>query len=106
VIYFVLGTAFKSEVFPVSNAEDQAVFQMIGGVFFIISIISVIVLMGIAVLKILCGVFMQKKKNRVFCIIIAALECFNIPFGTALGVFTIVELEKPEAKELFEQNKV
>ena len=106
IVYFILGTAFTSDVFPVSNADDQAVFQVIGGVFFIISIISVIILIATAVMKIMCGVFIQKKKNRIFCIVIAALECFNIPFGTALGVFTIVELEKPEAKEMFEHNKV
>lgn len=100
VIYFILGTVFTSDNM-IMNGDDEIAFKFIGGFFLILSIVVLFILLISSVLKILCGIFMQKKKNRVFCIVIAALECFNIPLGTALGIFTIIELEKQEAKELF-----
>jgi hypothetical protein len=32
---------------------------------------------------------------------IAGIECIFIPFGTVLGVFTIIVLMRPTVKELF-----
>jgi glucan phosphoethanolaminetransferase (alkaline phosphatase superfamily) len=100
IIYFVIGAVFTSDNINF-NGDEEIAFKFIGGFFFIISIVVLLLLIISSVLKILCGIFMQKRKNRVFCIVIAALECFNIPLGTALGIFTIIELEKQEAKELF-----
>ena len=31
-----------------------------------------------------------------FCLVIAAVQCAFVPFGTVLGVFTIVALQKPK----------
>ncbi len=39
---------------------------------------------------------------RTFVIVIAALSCAFFPFGTVLGVFTIIILSKPEVKSLFQ----
>ncbi|MDD2199192.1 MAG: hypothetical protein PHE08_05650 [Bacteroidales bacterium] len=105
VVYFILGAVFASDDIAFSG-DDEMAFKFIGGFFMVLALIVLVIILISSVLKILCGIFMQKKKNRVFCIVIAALECFNIPLGTALGVFTIIELEKQEAKELFAQDRV
>jgi len=31
----------------------------------------------------------------------AAIACINMPFGTALGVFTLIVLARPTVKALF-----
>jgi len=36
--------------------------------------------------------------------VMAAIECIFMPFGTVLGVFTIVVLARPSVKEMFELN--
>ena len=36
-----------------------------------------------------------------FCLVIAALLCMITPFGTVLGVFTIIVLVRPSVKLLF-----
>ena len=33
--------------------------------------------------------------------VIAGIECFIMPFGTVLGIFTILTLIKPETRQLF-----
>lgn len=47
----------------------------------------------------------RKRKNLVFCQVIAAIECLNIPLGTALGVFTLITLGKPGIAEEFRKNR-
>ncbi len=62
-----------------------------------------IMLMGwaFAVCVILAGRFIAKRKHYIFCLVIAALNCLFMPFGTVLGVFTIVVLIRPSVKALF-----
>jgi len=54
------------------------------------------------VVNILSGVFMIKRKNRIFSLVVAGLNCLQVPFGTALGVFTIVVLLRDSVREAYE----
>ena len=36
------------------------------------------------------------------CMIVAGLSCMMMPFGTVLGVFTLLVLLKPQVKALFD----
>lgn len=47
---------------------------------------------------------LMRHRRRVFCFVVAALHCLNIPLGAVLGIFTIIILSKPEAQALFERN--
>src|SRR5258708_5931313 len=42
------------------------------------------------IVNLLSGLFMRKKKNRIFSLIVAGLNCVQFPFGTVLGVFTFI----------------
>jgi hypothetical protein len=51
----------------------------------------------------LAGRFLARRRHYTFCLVVAGFECaLCFPFGTALGVFTIVVLLRPSAKELFQ----
>ncbi len=52
----------------------------------------------------LAGYFLALRKHYVFCFILAALDCMRFPFGTVVGVFTIIVLSRPSVKALFTQN--
>ncbi|MDA3822094.1 MAG: hypothetical protein PF450_05715 [Bacteroidales bacterium] len=43
-----------------------------------------------------------KQWSRVFVIVVSAINCLNIPIGTAKGVYSIWELMQPEVQEMFE----
>jgi hypothetical protein len=49
------------------------------------------------------GRFLVARKHYMFCLIMAGIECILIPFGTVLGVFTIVVLMKESVQRLFSQ---
>ena len=47
------------------------------------------------------GKSLQEQKRYLYCIVIAGLSCMFAPFGTVLGVFTLVVLLRPSVKALF-----
>jgi len=48
------------------------------------------------------GRCIAKRKHYTFCLVAAGLSCLFMPFGTVLGVFTLVVLMRPTVKQLFE----
>ena len=61
---------------------------------------------ALAVCLIIAGRKLAKRKNYMFCLVMAAISCVFMPFGTVLGVFTIIVLVRPSVKELFTSAKV
>jgi hypothetical protein len=56
---------------------------------------------GICLMTALSGYFIQQRQRRVFSIVTAAVNCIYFPFGTVLGVFTIILLNKSETIDLY-----
>lgn len=72
------------------------------GYFFIV-MGGVFVLMGwaAAIGTFLSGRFLARRQNRIFSFVMAAILCMFFPFGTALGVFTIIVLSKESVQRLY-----
>ncbi len=60
-------------------------------------------LMGWAtsVLIFLAGRYLKRRRNYMFCLIVAGITCLWMPFGTVLGVFTFVVMLRPSVKGMF-----
>src|SRR4051812_40953640 len=43
----------------------------------------------------------KERKHRTFSLVMAVVNCLCIPFGTALGVFTLIILQRPSVKALY-----
>ena len=56
---------------------------------------------ALAACSFLVGRSLARKNRYLFCMIVSALNCMFVPFGTALGVFTIIVLQRPSVKTLF-----
>jgi hypothetical protein len=67
---------------------------------------SVFILMGwaLAVLMMLAGKNLKRNKNRMFCMVVAGIECIFMPFGTVLGILTLVALNKDSVRRLFHES--
>lgn len=55
----------------------------------------------IAAAKFFAGRSLARHTNYRYCYVVAALECLQMPTGTALGVCTILVLSKPSVQALF-----
>jgi hypothetical protein len=51
------------------------------------------------------GLFSYKPWARILVMIVSAVNCLNIPVGTAKGIYSIWVLMQPETIELFEDPK-
>ncbi len=47
------------------------------------------------------GRFLARRKHYLFCLVMGAVECIFMPFGTVLGVFTLIVLMRESVKQLF-----
>jgi hypothetical protein len=49
--------------------------------------------------------FENRGEKSGFSFILACIECLSMPFGTILGVFTIIILSKDSVKALYENKQ-
>jgi len=102
--YALFGVFIGSwdEFSPVKNElpfNPGIIFVIIGGMGFVF-------LMTLGILTLLASKYLNEYKNYTFIFVIAILNCFTGVLGILLGVFTIIELNKPHIRELFEKEKV
>ncbi len=57
----------------------------------------------LALLIFVAGRRLKRHTAWTFCFVVAVLECFIMPYGTVLGAFTIIVLNRPPVKVLFGQ---
>jgi hypothetical protein len=64
---------------------------------------SLLFLIGIAmaICILIAGRCLSQCKRYSFALVMACVECLFVPFGTILGVFTIVVLSRQSVKQLF-----
>jgi hypothetical protein len=69
----------------------------------LVAISSVIILMGwvYAGLIAWAGRCLSRRTHYMFCFVMACVACLFMPFGTVLGIFTIIVLSRPTVKALF-----
>lgn len=51
------------------------------------------------------GRFLSTQRNRMYCLVVAGISTIFAPFGTVLGVFTIVVLMRPSVRDMFLANQ-
>ena len=100
IMHVSIGIAMVSGAFGSSSGPPPPPFM---GWFFI-AIGGTVILLGetLAICTILAGRYISTRQAWMFCIVVAAINCLHMPLGTALGVFSIVVLIRPEIKQLFE----
>lgn len=69
-------------------------FVVLGGLFILIG-------WTMAILVILAGRRLGQHRHHTFCFVMACVMCLWMPFGTILGVFSILVLNRPSVKTLF-----
>ena len=67
-------------------------------------IVAAIIIASLATGNILTGVWLKKRIQHTMTFVIAALNCAFFPFGTVLGVFTIIVLQRPTVKMTYAVN--
>ncbi|MBM4277311.1 MAG: hypothetical protein FJ130_05415 [Deltaproteobacteria bacterium] len=98
VIHLALGILFLIAPQRMGGSPPP---QFLGWIFIIMGGGFMLIGWAFAVCVILAGRYIVRHKHYIFCLVIASLNCLFMPFGTILGVFTIVVLVRPSVKALF-----
>jgi hypothetical protein len=100
IIHFAVGIGMLVSSFTQPGSDAPPVF--IGLLFTVFA--GGFILFGwiFAICIILTGRFIATRKNYMFCLVMGGIECIFTPFGTVLGVFTIITLIRPSVKAMFE----
>jgi hypothetical protein len=105
ILHFVVGLGMLGTSLGLGIGEGafpEAAISGFVGVFFTLIAGSMILLgWAFAVCEALAGWYLVKRKRYMYCLVMGGVECIFMPFGTVLGVFTIITLIKPSVKELF-----
>jgi hypothetical protein len=105
IIYVVIGILAVS-IPGTFEAEGDAMPLFFGWIFIIIGAVLLVLGWAFSACLMIAGRSLGRQVHYIFCMVIAGIECMFMPFGTVLGVFTIVVLARPSVKEMFEQNTV
>lgn len=77
----------------------------IGWFFVIFAVVFITLGWVFAAFVFTAGRFLAKRKNHTFCLVMAGVECIFMPFGTVLGIFTILVLMRDSVKQIFAANQ-
>lgn len=82
---------------PGSNPPPEEFFAVFKWMYLLMSVLMLAGGVGNA----LSGIYLRKRKNRVFSMIVAGINCMNMPMGTVLGVFTFMVLLRDSVREVY-----
>jgi hypothetical protein len=102
--YFAFASYMVSEVMkampPSSGPPPPAGMGWFFGIFGAVITLGIL---AIAALHFMCARWLGLRRNRSFCFVVGCLSCFNVPFGTILGVFTILVLQRSSVQAWFDR---
>ena len=98
LIHLAIGLAMLFGAFDGKGGPPRfagVIFVVVGGMFILCG-------WALAVCIFIAARMLAQRKARTYCLVVAAIECMFMPFGTVLGVLTLIMLMKDSVKELFD----
>ena len=100
ILHLTIGILMLTGGFEkVPNDEFPA--TIFGLMFILVPGLIIILGWAFAVCLFIAGRYLARRKHYMYCLVMACISCIFIPFGTVLGVFTIIVLMRSSVKELF-----
>ena len=104
IFHLVLGLFFIFAPDKFAGGKGPPPPAFIGWMFVIFAIVFITVGLIFAGFVMTNGRFLAKRKHYMFCMVMGGIECIFMPFGTVLGVVTIIVLMRDSVKAMFAAN--
>lgn len=103
IFFLVFGglSMFLNSDVVAEQANGDMAPAVVGTVMGVVGGVITLFLLVVAVLNLLAARNLGKGKGRTLVMVAAGLDCLSFPIGTALGIFTFVELSKDHVKQVF-----
>jgi hypothetical protein len=100
-IYFIFGILIMTGTVPTDGPPGMEL--VMGTLLLAFSVVGVVLTVGLSALLVLAGSHLRKRTRHTFCLVVAGVSCLFMPFGTALGILTIIVLMRPSVKASFDR---
>lgn len=98
LIQLVIGIGIVTGPFNASRDPGAGLFVWLFTIFALVFILGGL---AFSVCLALAGSYIAKYRHYTYCLVVAAVSCVFFPFGTVLGIFTILVLSRDSVKRLF-----
>ncbi len=104
LIYISIGAFAGSVFFEASTRSGDNVPFNLGNLFIIIGVAMLGIALITGIPALMASARFKQKRGRTLIIVAAAINCLTGVLGVVLCIFTILEVQKPEVRELFDEN--
>ena len=101
LLYMGMGIFFGAMLASAPQSKDGPPPAIFGGIFVFIGLIVAGIALTVGILLIKAGRNLSSHKSYMFCFVVACISCLFMPFGTVLGIFTIIVLMRDSVKAVF-----
>lgn len=101
IFHVVIGVLFVSGALNDGGSDPPP--AALGWVFILVGGFVILTGWTFAFFIYKAGRALAARRSRTFCLVIAGLQCLVMPYGTILGVFTIVVLLRDSVIALFDE---
>ena len=101
LMYIFMGAMMGeiSRMSPSPKSEPPPAF--VGWLFAGIGLAFFLGFLALGLLKFKVATSIKRRQSRTFCLVLAAISCLEMPYGTVLGVFTFMVLGRESVSRLF-----
>lgn len=98
--YFVVVAAFvvNAPSSPHGRPADQ---EMVAGIMMVIGVVMGVLMIPLFVLHLMAAAALKKRTRYMLAMVMSGFTCLSVPLGTGLGIWTIMVLQRPSVKALF-----
>ena len=101
LLYAAFGVVLATLAHRLPAGSHDAPPAVLGWVFAGLGLGAFLVMLLLAYLKFRTGRCLKRHAGRNFCMVMAVISCLEIPYGTVLGVFTFIVLDRASVRRLF-----
>ena len=102
LLYTTIGTIF---IFAARHGApkpgEELPGEFLGWIFVVVGALLFLLGIAMAIFILIAGRCLARRRCYSFALVMACIECLFIPFGTILGIFTIIALSRESVKALF-----
>jgi hypothetical protein len=97
IIHIILGIGMIAGM----SAADAGAGALVGYIFLAAGLAVLLLGWGMGGLMVYSGRMIQRRQKRTFSMVMAGLQCLSFPVGTALGVWSLIVLNRPSVKSIY-----